>query len=266
MLKELIAGGISGVISRTATAPLELYKIQQQNAFVPHSTLRAVLDKEGIAYLWKGNGTNCVRLFPQYAINYAVFSAISRQLEGSVDGAAKHLLAGGASGAVAMTAIYPLETVRSRLSLQLRHSHYRGISDALRSIPYRQMYGGLRMGLLGFPLFNALNFCFYGLYKQKLADLSPSSQRLLGGGLAGVTAITVTYPTDLIWRRLQLQGFHPAVPQYSGILDCCRKIMHGEGARGLYRGLLAAYIKVFPTLAIQFWSMELCNDLLNKSI
>jgi len=70
---ELYKIQLSGVISRTLTAPLELYKIQRQNAFIPNSTIRDVLKKEGIQYLWKGNGTNCMRVFPQTAINYGVF-------------------------------------------------------------------------------------------------------------------------------------------------------------------------------------------------
>ena len=31
MLDDILIGGMAGVISRTATAPLELYKIQRQN-------------------------------------------------------------------------------------------------------------------------------------------------------------------------------------------------------------------------------------------
>ena len=33
-LKDLIVGGVAGVVSRTATAPLELYKIQLQSNYL----------------------------------------------------------------------------------------------------------------------------------------------------------------------------------------------------------------------------------------
>ncbi len=72
-MNDLLTGGLSAIISRTATAPLELFKIQRQNSFIPFSTLRAVLQREGLSYLWKGNGTNCLRAFPQFAISYAVY-------------------------------------------------------------------------------------------------------------------------------------------------------------------------------------------------
>ena len=67
MNRDLLIGGISGIVSRTITAPLELWKIQQQNYFIPNSTFRDVLQKEGMRYLWKGNYANCIRIFPQYS-------------------------------------------------------------------------------------------------------------------------------------------------------------------------------------------------------
>ena len=73
MFIDALIGGIGGAVSRTAVAPIELFRIQRQNHFIPNSTLRDVCKKESFRYLWKGNGTNCIRIFPQLAVNYAVF-------------------------------------------------------------------------------------------------------------------------------------------------------------------------------------------------
>ena len=43
---DLIIGGLSGIISRTITAPLELFKIQGQNAYLPNTTLRDTIKNE----------------------------------------------------------------------------------------------------------------------------------------------------------------------------------------------------------------------------
>jgi hypothetical protein len=269
MLADLLSGGLSGIVSRTATAPIELYKIQRQNPYMPHSTLRDVLHKEGFLYLWKGNGTNCLRVFPQFGINYAVYRAVESNIPVEVFSSQelRRLISGGISGSVAMTCIYPLETIRSRLTLQTQRGHYTGVVDALRKTPLRDLYGGLRMSIYGFGPFNALNFMYYYQYKLLLGTLgvAPSTTNFLSGGLAGISALSVTYPTDLIRRRLQMQGFDKAVPQYNGIIDCARKIIHQEGIMGLYRGLGAGYLKVFPTLAIQFWSMELFSGMMKDS-
>ena len=73
MFIDFLIGGIGGIVSRSAVAPIELNRIQKQNYFIPNSTLRDVYKKEGLRFFWKGNGTNCIRVFPQIAINYSIF-------------------------------------------------------------------------------------------------------------------------------------------------------------------------------------------------
>ena len=77
-----------------------------------------------------------------------------------------------------------------------------------------------------------------------------------------MTAISITYPTDLIRRRLQLQHFGcDSVPDYNGIIDCAKKVVKSEGLIGLYRGLPAAYMKTFPSLAIQLYMIDTLGEL-----
>ena len=76
IFKDMIVGGVAGIISRTATAPMELYKIQRQNQYLKDANFTSVLKKEGIRYLWKGNFTNCLRVFPQIATNFSVFEKV----------------------------------------------------------------------------------------------------------------------------------------------------------------------------------------------
>ena len=262
MYIDLLVGGFSGVISRTLTAPLELYKLQRQNPFMPHSTIRDVIKKEGIQHLWKGNTTNCLRVFPQTAINYHVFEFSRNNVFDEIENTEiKNFLSGSAGGSVSMICTYPLETIRSRLSLQHAHGHYKGLFDAYKTIPVRDLYRGLRMSIMGFAPFTAISFSCYFRYKTEL-EKSPIQKdivKILAGGCAGSTAITITYPTDLIRRRLQLQNFDKSVPKYTGILNCIRTIVQKEGILGLYRGLFASYIKLFPTIGVQFLAMEKLN-------
>ena len=88
--------------------------------------------------------------------------------------------------------------------------------------------------------------------------------KLFCGGFAGMTAISITYPTDLIRRRLQLQHFGcDSVPDYNGIIDCINKIIKYEGILGLYRGLFFGYMKCVPAVAIQFWFFEIMKENIN---
>ena len=266
MLIDLIIGGLSGVVSRTMTAPLELYKFQRQNSFIPNSTIRDVLKKEGIRYLWKGNGANCIRVFPQTAINYGTFEFCKQHIFNDIkNDKLKNFMAGSIGGSVSITCTYPLETIRSRLTLQTCHSHYTGIIDACRTIPTMDLFKGLRMSIIGFAPFTALSFSTYFTYKEYLESNTKWNNdiiKVVGGGFAGTTAVSITYPTDLIRRRLQLQNFDKSVPTYNGIIDCIKKIVKLDGITGLYRGLTASYIKLFPTIGIQFLVMERLNQYL----
>lgn len=261
MFEDIITGGLAGGVSRTVTAPLELYKIQSQNRFMPHSTIWNVLQKEGFLNLWKGNGVNCIRVCPQISINYAVFEKTKSSLEQTIlHKNTINFLSGLMGGMIGITCIYPLETIRTRLSLQTCKSHYSGMYDCFKKMGRREMYQGLGTSIVGFAPFNALSFTFFYYLKNKL-NIDNQFQKLICGGLSGMSAVTITYPTDLVRRRLQLQGFDASVPKYTGMIDCIKKIIIHDGFKGLYRGLGACYMKIFPTLGVQFWTIEKCNEL-----
>ena len=47
VVKDMFIGGAAGIISRTATAPIELYKIQRQNQYLKDANFRSVFEKRG---------------------------------------------------------------------------------------------------------------------------------------------------------------------------------------------------------------------------
>ena len=82
---------------------------------------------------------------------------------------------------------------------------------------------------------------------------------LLNGGVAGVIAVTATYPTDLVRRRMQLSGVD-GHEKYKNMIDCFATIMRKEGTLALYKGYVACMLKVAPAMAVMFW----CNELLKS--
>ena len=259
MFRDLIIGGSAGVISRTLTAPLELYKIQSQNKYMRESNIKNVLHKEGIRHLWKGNLTNCIRAFPQFGISYSVYAFSKKNIFYTIQNENyKNFYSGGVAGLVSMSFIYPLETIRTRLSLQMNKSHYTSINSAFKKIKFCELYNGLTISLLGYIPFTGLNFMFFNFYKKKFEniDVNENYTKLLSGGCSGVSSLAITYPTDLVRRRLQMQGFNKNVPIYNGFFDTFYKICKTEGFLGLYGGFVVAQIRIFPCLAIQFWCLE----------
>ena len=262
--KNMLIGGLAGIISRTATSPLELYKIQLQNKYLKESTISNVVKKEGIRHLWKGNSTNCIRVFPQFAINYGVYSKCKQQFYYLPDGKLVNFVCGGFAGLTSTAMVYPLETVRTRLALQMNKSHYTTPLDVFKKLNLFELYGGLSVSLVGFTTFSAFNFMFYNVYSDYFnsLDLNSSVSKLLSGGFSGITALSITYPTDLLRRRFQMSGFSENIPKYNGMIDGFNTIIKTDGIPGLYRGIGVAYIRIFPCLALQFWCLEKGKDLL----
>jgi hypothetical protein len=118
---------------------------------------------------------------------------------------------------------------------------------------------GLPTSMGGFGMYSSILYTSNGfLNKLTLKDtnLNYNTKKVLIGGVSGVAAISITYPTDLIRRRLQLQGFDKTVPKYNGFFDCLRKIVRKEGVRGIYRGYAVNIMKTFFMTGIQFWCMD----------
>ncbi|KAB2069723.1 hypothetical protein ES319_A08G111100v1 [Gossypium barbadense] len=151
--KSLVAGGVAGGVSRSAVAPLERLKIllQVQN---PHSIkyngtiqgLKYIWRTEGFRGMFKGNGTNCARIIPNSAVKFFSYEEASkgilylyRQQSGNEDAQFTPLLrlgAGACAGIIAMSATYPMDMVRGRLTVQTEKlpRQYRGIFHALLTV------------------------------------------------------------------------------------------------------------------------------------
>jgi solute carrier family 25 (mitochondrial carnitine/acylcarnitine transporter), member 20/29 len=57
---------------------------------------------------------------------------------------------------------------------------------------------------------------------------------MLAGGLGGIAFWTFVYPMDVIKSKIQMQSLAPL--EYKGILDCGRKVVAKEGAKGTGTG------------------------------
>ena len=153
-----------------------------------------------------------------------------------------------------MGIIYPLEITRTYLSLQTNKNKYKGIIDVLKSNNFKSLYKGYGTSIFGFSLFSGLLF----QSREYLNVQYPNNP--FNGGLSAVYALTISYPTDLIRRRLQLQQYDKTVPKYNGPIDCIKKVVKNEGGiRGLYRGLLPNYVKSFFQWSIHFYLIDLLN-------
>lgn len=184
-------------------------------------------------------------------------------------GTLSHLVAGGIAGAVSKTCTAPLARLTILLQVQGMHtdvanlrnaSIWREASRIIYEEGFRAFWKGNLVTIVHRLPYSSISFYTYERYKNIL-QLVPGLDRhkeyasadvlikLLGGGLAGITAASLTYPLDLVRTRLAAQRCNI---YYRGISHALYSICKEEGAKGLYKGLGPTLMGVGPSLAISF--------------
>ncbi|KAL2370135.1 mitochondrial carrier protein [Blastomyces gilchristii SLH14081] len=286
-----IAGGVAGAVSRTIVSPLERLKILLQIQSVGRTEYKLSIWKalvkigkeEGWRGYMRGNGTNCIRIVPYSAVQFGSYSFYRRFFEPTPGGELtplRRLICGGMAGITSVTFTYPLDIVRTRLSIQsasfseLRKGPEQklpGIFQTMRSMYKTEggilaLYRGIIPTIAGVAPYVGLNFMTYESVRKYLTpegDLNPSPYRkLLAGAISGAVAQTCTYPFDVLRRRFQVNTMSGLGYQYTSVWDAVRLIIKQEGVRGLYKGIVPNLLKVAPSMASSWLSYELTRDFL----
>ncbi|KAJ1386070.1 Mitochondrial carrier protein [Sesbania bispinosa] len=303
--KSLVAGGVAGGVSRTAVAPLErlkiLLQVQNRHSIKYNGTiqgLKYIWKTEGFRGMFKGNGTNCARIVPNSAVKFFSYEQASKGIlwlhqrqTGNEEAQLTPLLrlgAGACAGIIAMSATYPMDLVRGRLTVQTEGSprQYRGMFHALSTVfreeGPRALYKGWLPSVIGVIPYVGLNFSVYESLKDWLIRSKPLgiaqdselsvTTRLACGAAAGTVGQTVAYPLDVIRRRMQMVGWKDASSvvagegkskaEYTGMVDAFKKTVQYEGFGALYKGLVPNSVKVVPSIAIAFVTYEMVKDIL----
>lgn len=123
-----LAGGMAGAISRTVVSPLERLKILfqiQGNGMNEYNGsvwrgLTKIWKEEGFKGMMRGNGTNCIRIIPYSAVqfgSYNFYKGVMAPGPGEDLTPIRRLFCGGVAGVTSVTFTYPLDIVRTRLSI-----------------------------------------------------------------------------------------------------------------------------------------------------
>jgi solute carrier family 25 phosphate transporter 23/24/25/41 len=261
------AGAIAGMVSRTATAPFDRLKtIMQASSSEAKlgimSGLRNIYLEGGWVGFFRGNGTNVLKVSPESAMKFFAYDFFQSRISksgllkfgapNSKDSSnfLEKMVAGGLAGSVSLTAIYPLEVTKTRLSIASKGT-YSGIMDCLGKTVAQEGTKGLYKGwipsVIGIIPYAGVDLGVYATLRDRFIDKNqpPSPVTVL---LCGATSSTcgqvVSYPLQLVRTKLQIQGSpgHPVL--YSSMTDCFKKILTNEGVVGLYRGILPNFIKV----------------------
>ncbi|KAI0108521.1 solute carrier family 25 member 42 [Daldinia grandis] len=286
------AGGVAGAVSRTVVSPLERLKILFQVQSAGHNEYKLSVGK-ALAKMWKeegwrgfmaGNGTNCVRIVPYSAVQFGSYNLYKRHFFEKYPNAPlsplQRLVCGGIAGITSVFCTYPLDIVRTRLSIQ--SASFAALSNVPKdklpgmwstmAVMYKQeggvpaLYRGIIPTVAGVAPYVGLNFMTYEFVRKYLTpegDENPSAARkLLAGATSGAVAQTCTYPFDVLRRRFQINTMSGMGYKYKSIGDAVRVIIAQEGPKGLYKGLIPNLLKVAPSMAANWLSFEVTRDFL----
>ena len=156
------------------------------------------------------------------------------------------------AGLTQITCVYPLDIVRTRMSLDNNMISRTNYITCIRNII---KYEGCKSILQGFPI-SGLTYPFYvGLQffvYEKLCDEGGIFEiKFLAGATAGLFAQSLMFPGDTIKRNLQVNGIN-SDPKYSGTIDCIKKMYRTYGVRSFYAGYNANIIKSVLEAGLQF--------------
>eukprot|EP01084_Bolivina_argentea_P226858 383140_1 len=283
VVQQFCCGGLAGMTARTTVAPIDRVKLiiqtslSRQNAESGNKgiwgTAKHEISKGGIKSMWKGNFTNCIRVFPYAALQFTSYESYKSKIvdycneNGRSFGFVERLMSGACAGATAATLTYPLDVMRVR---QAVYDDINGPIGAIRNIygegGLRCFYKGWTPTLLSLAPFIATNFATFDYLKaQYIGDGSSkdaSSLVILGlGACAGLFAQSICYPLDTVRRSMQMPNH-----SYRGIADCFYKIAtdpNGKGIRSFYKGMIPNAIKIVPNNGIRFLIYTKLTEYLN---
>ncbi|XP_042019711.1 S-adenosylmethionine carrier 1, chloroplastic/mitochondrial-like [Salvia splendens] len=153
------------------------------------------------------------------------------------------VIAGGTAGVVVETALYPIDTIKTRLQAA------RGGGQII----LKGLYSGLAGNLAGVLPASAVFVGVYEPAKQKLLRTFPENlsavAHLTAGAIGGMAASFIRVPTEVVKQRMQTGQFNSAP-------NAVRMIVAKEGFKGLYAGYGSFLLRDLPFDAIQFCIYE----------
>lgn len=273
---HLFAGAVAGAASRTATAPLETLRLSAMTGTFPSdlgtlAVAKAVVERQGWKALYKGNLTNVIRSAPQKALDFFAFDAFKGLLGGSGSpGPLQTFMAAGLAGGASNAILYPLEVIRSRLTVDTTGA-YKGAADAFTKIVKSEgvpaLYKGVGPSVAAILPEAAIVYGLFDILKKSYARITGTdpgiTQSLTFGVFSAFMGQVVAYPLETVSRRMQVCGA-TASGRSHNFLTMLNEVVAEGGPGALYRGIGAASLKVIPMAIVSFGTYELARMWVNE--
>lgn len=306
--------------AKSVVAPIDRVKILFQCtdaefrlSRVP-SVARSIVRVEGVSALWRGNTATLLRVFPYAGAQFAAFDHAKQRLLSSRRPdddddddhdltPSENVAAGACAGALSVACTYPLDLARARLAVESSSSssahdvdgRRRGSLRSVLSSNFRErgvagLYRGITPTMLGILPYSSIAFTINEQSKNKIRRRSrrepTTTEKMVCGGVAGLVAQSLTYPLEIVRRRMQTHGHVSNVASrhlsssssssssnrrgtgsssstMSGIV---RRLYAEEGAAGFFKGLSMNWMKGPIAFSISFTTYDVLKAWMAKTL
>ncbi|XP_021817766.1 adenine nucleotide transporter BT1, chloroplastic/mitochondrial-like [Prunus avium] len=276
-LRRLFSGAIAGVVSRTAVAPLETIRTHLMAGSCGHSSsqvFQSIMETDGWQGLFRGTLVNVIRVAPNKAIELFAYDTVNKHLTRPGEELKIPIPASSIAGAVAgfssTLCTYPLELLKTRLTVQrgVYHNFFHAFSKIVQEEGPAGLYRGLTPSLIGVIPYAATNYFAYDALSKAYKKASKKEEignitTLLIGSAAAAISSSATFPLEVARKKMQVGALNGR--QYKHILHALSSILESEGIAGLYRGLGPSYMKLVPAAGISFMCYEACKRILTEN-
>jgi len=289
MLCSGAAGAMGGAVAKTTIAPLDRTKIYFQTHPERRYRIKGAIKfliltykQDGIFSLWRGNSATMLRVIPYASISFMSHEQYKKLL-GISNGTTsltpnerhkRHFMAGSLAGTTGQALTYPLDRARAVMAVT-KVGEFRNIFHVFSTIYHREgvlaFYRGFLPTMIGIIPYAGTSFSTYEMLKKYRADkaqkegLKPTDpspyQRLIFGGIAGLLGQGVSYPLDIVRRRMQTASqMGIDSNRYKSIIGTLRIILKKEGFRkGWFKGYSMNFIKGPIAAGISFMAYDYCR-------
>jgi len=283
---SFISGGLAGIVAKSVIAPFDRIKILFITTSRPF-TYQAAIDEamtitrsQGVRSLWRGNMATAVRVFPYSAIQFTsfdIFQSMFRKPDHTyIQKNFYNFVSGSLTGIIATTFTYPAEFIRTRMAMEMdatQKSMMTTIKTIYRKEGIRAFYHGIVPSLTGIIPYHGTGFFMYHLLKERLRETHPQWKQskafdFIFGAIAGLLAQIVSYPFDVVRKKMQAQTLlleRGEISNKKGITGWMRYIVRREGVKGFYKGITMNVIKGPVATGTSFMMKNILNRKLDAS-
>ena len=202
------------------------------------------------------------------------------------------------SGMTSVTFTYPLELIRVRMAFHSRvesesairarpsfvramsHIYHEGAVSRTMSppntiskrsfeyLPILKFYRGFTVSMVGIIPYAGTSFLTWDFLRAHFYPRRDHHSKRPGalanlaiGAVSGAVSQTVSYPFEVIRRRMQVGGLNQP-DRWLGWTETIRAIHSTSGIRGFYVGLGIGYLKIIPMNGISFAVWQGCRWLM----